>query len=144
MPKDGLTTWVELNTDSCKESHIFSVVTISTNSRGTGIGQQSEGSDISQARSSQTGLKGTGDTCLVAFQTPRESDRCLLTVPQILREQKQHTVSNPPSFYLRDIATRKLLNDDLHNFNCSSVLLGLYRQRRWIGGTCRKYGEDEK
>jgi hypothetical protein len=62
---------VELNTESCKERHIFSLDTISTNSRGSGIGQQAERSDISQTRSSQTGLKGKGDTGLVAFQTPR-------------------------------------------------------------------------
>jgi hypothetical protein len=59
-PNDELTTWVELNTESCNESHIFTA-DISISSRGSGRGQQAEGSDISQARSSQTDLKGTGD-----------------------------------------------------------------------------------
>jgi hypothetical protein len=60
-PNDELTTWVELNTESCNESHIFTSDNISTNSHGSRRGQQAERSDISQARSSQTDLKGTGD-----------------------------------------------------------------------------------
>jgi hypothetical protein len=52
---------VELNTESCEEGYIFSLETISTNSLGSGRGQQARQFDISQTRCSQTDIKGIGD-----------------------------------------------------------------------------------